>query len=88
MKKTASINLFIFLFYTILIQLLLNNSQDKKLPIIIYTGFCIFIHFLILFISGINSYHNNSNDGKSKILISLVLLMIGFSTCLGTSTIF
>lgn len=90
-KKILWLNLAILLIYTVIIQFvgkLQSSSHDKQLFILVMTMYTIMTHlgvnilFTILFFS-----KQDKEKGKVLALNSLMILLVGFSCCLGSTSL-
>lgn len=88
-KKIIGINLIILLAYTIIIQLMAQLQSDpshKGLIILIITLYALIAHIGInVLISIIYFFKDGSDKGKAFMLSSLVILLVGFSSCWGNA---
>ena len=88
-KKIIGINLAILLGYTIIIQLIAQingNNQYQSLFVLIVTMYAMIAHIGIHFLIAIFYFFKDDGDtGKVFLLSSLIVLLVGFSTCWGSS---
>lgn len=90
-KKIIWINLAILLIYTVIIQLageIQSDSGHKPLFILAYTMSTIIVHLGInIFITVFFFYKDDSDKGKALVLSSLLVILVGFSTCWGSAVL-
>jgi hypothetical protein len=88
-KKIIWINLAILLIYTVIIQLtgeLQSDHSHKSLFILMYTMYAIIAHLGInIFVTIFFFYKDDNDKGKVLALSSLLIILVGFSTCLGNA---
>jgi hypothetical protein len=87
LKKIAGINLAVLFAYSILIRALTSgNKQDAAMGILVLSAFAIAVHFLIcLVVTGFAFGYNNKALGRAWLWSSGIVLLVGFSTCLGNT---
>ena len=86
LKIIAGANIAILIIYTILSKLL-NSETHENLGLLITLAFFIAIHVVItLSISIFHFSQGNKNLGKSYLLSSAIVLLIGFSSCFGAAS--
>lgn len=88
-SRVAAINLLILALYTILIHVLsrTGKSGDAGLVILIVSVVPVGLHVLVNFILSIVMFIKKNNEaGKAFLLSSLLVLIIGFSTCWGSAS--
>lgn len=90
-KKIIKINLAIILAYTIIIQLIgqaQSGQYYKSLFVLMTTMYAIFAHLGINILCTIYFFSKDDADkGKVLALSSLMILVVGFSCCWGSSYI-
>jgi len=89
MKKIipiAGINLLVLLVYSLLIHFNANGSE-RGLSIMIESAFVIGLHVFLSLGIGLANYSNNKSFGKAWLLSSGIVLLVGFSTCLGSASV-
>lgn len=85
-KKVAGYNLLILLIYSIIIRALFGNDHDDY-GILLVSAFVIAIHTLANIIFCIVNYSTGKKVlGKAFLLSTGIVLLIGFSTCLGNAS--
>ena len=90
LKKIAGINLAILLAYTLLLGVVTHESsgQYKGLGTMIALAMAISVHVCITIIMSIYYFvRSNKANGKAYLLSSLLVLVVGFSACIGTGSI-
>ncbi len=89
LKTIVGINLVIILVYSVLIRIAAGGGtgNDKNLGILFFSAFVIAIHVITcLIITGV--MYSKSNDlGKAWLLSSGIVLLVGFSSCLGNASL-
>lgn len=85
-KKINLINLLILLVYTVIIGLIIPHGRARGIEVILLSSMAVGLHVLTLFIIGIIYYfYDNYEKGNAYMLSSGVVLLIGFSACMGNS---
>lgn len=88
-KKIIQINLVILFIYTLVIQLVAQVQPDQH-----YQGILVLVLMMYTLIAqvGINLllaiyffFKDNSEQGKTFLLSSLIVLLVGFSCCWGSA---
>ncbi len=90
LKKIAGINLLVLLAYSVVIRLVSSGGgkQDTTMGILIMSAFAVGIHVFICLIVTAKAYANSSKDtGRAWLLSSGIVLLVGFSTCLGNASL-
>jgi hypothetical protein len=88
LKKIAGVNLVILLIYSILIHVLSGGGRDASLGIMIMSAFVIGSHVIICLIITAATYGNKNKElGKAWLLSTGIVLLVGFSTCLGNAAL-
>jgi hypothetical protein len=88
LKKIAGINLVILLLYSILIRVFSGGGREASLGIMIMSAFVIGLHVLICLIITAATYGNKNKElGKAWLLSTGIVLLVGFSTCLGNAAL-
>jgi len=85
LKKILGINVLILLGYTLLIHATASNGGegiDILLELMLAVGLQVVINFIV---SMIHFWTKNDSLGKAFLLSTGLVLVIGFSTCLGSS---
>ena len=85
LKKIAGINLVLILVYSALIRLANGTADKASLGIMIMSAYAIALHVLICVI--VSALHKNKAIGKSWLLSAGIVLVIGFSVCLGNASL-
>jgi len=84
LKIIGGINLFILIFYTILINAT-STGSERDLSVALGLATCIGIQVIVNLITAIIYFiGNNPPLAKSYLLSSGLVLLIGFSACLGS----
>jgi hypothetical protein len=90
LKKIAGINLLVLLAYSILIRVLSSGGgkQGAAMGILIMSAFAVGIHVIICLLVTVVEYGNRSKEvGRAWLLSSGIVLLVGFSTCLGNASL-
>ncbi len=85
LKKILGINLLILLSYTLFIHATASNGGegiDILLELMLAVGLQVVINFIV---SMIHFWTKNDSLGKAFLLSTGLVLVIGFSTCLGSA---
>lgn len=88
LKKILGINLAILLAYSILIRIANSNEgSGKSLGILVMSAFVVGIHVIIsLIVAGTTYKRENKELSRAWILNTGIVLLVGFSTCLGNAS--
>lgn len=84
--KIVGINLLILLGYSLLIRFT-ASAEQRSLGIMIESAFAVGLHVLISLVVGLISYSTNKDLGKAWLLTTGIVLLVGFSTCLGNASL-
>jgi hypothetical protein len=89
LKKIAGINLAVLFAYSILIRLISSGgTQSASMGILIMSAFAVGIHVVICLLVTAVAYGNQSKEsGRAWLLSSGIVLLVGFSTCLGNASL-
>lgn len=89
LKKIAGINLLVLLAYSAVIRILSSGSgQSVAMSILIMSAFAIGLHVLICLIVSAIMHGNKARElGRAWLLSSGIVLLVGFSTCLGNASL-
>ena len=85
LKKIAGINLVLILVYSALIRLVIGTGNNQALGLMILSAFAIALHVLICVI--VSAVHKDKDMGKAWLLSAGIVLVIGFSVCLGNASL-
>jgi len=88
-NKIAGINLAVLLIYSLLIRLAnRGNANDGALGIMIMSAFVIGFHVVIcLIVAAVTYGGKHGESAKAWLLSSGIVLLVGFSTCLGNANL-
>jgi uncharacterized membrane protein len=87
-KRIVGINLLGMFAYSALIRLVNFREKDHAMDILIMSAFAVGLHVLICGVVSGAFYARNKNElGKAWILSTGIVLLIGFSTCLGNASL-
>ena len=85
LKRIVGVNLIILLLYSLLIYVSAGRDEGE-LAILLLSAFAVGGHVTILFIVAlVYFFSGNMQFGKAFLLSALVVLVIGFSACLGSA---
>ena len=88
-KKVAGINLAILLIYTLLSNIGASSGSERGLQVVVLMALLICIHTGINFLASIVFFiQKNRVQGRNFLLSALIVLVIGFSACLGTASLY
>ncbi|MDW7691863.1 hypothetical protein R9C00_16030 [Flammeovirgaceae bacterium SG7u.111] len=87
-KEIVGINLLILLIYTLLTNFLTPSQQYRELGIMFTLMVAIAAQVIInLIVSGAMFYNKDKPLGKTFLLGAGVVLLVGFSACIGTGSL-
>ena len=89
-KKIAGINLAVLLIYSLLIRLANHGSgrNEDYLGIMIVSAVAVGLHVLVCFIVMLWNYSSNDREaGRAWLASTGLVLLVGFSVCLGNATL-
>jgi hypothetical protein len=90
-KKVAGINLLILIVYTLLINLVSNTSSggEAGLGVAILMMVAVALHVGVLMLAMLIFFISKKNvEGRTFLLSALIILVIGFSACLGSMSFY
>jgi uncharacterized membrane protein YozB (DUF420 family) len=89
-KKVVGINLLILLAYTLLCNLVSNsNGNERGMEVAILMMVAVVIHVGILLLAMLIFFiRKNNAEGRTFLLSALIVLVIGFSACLGSTSLY
>jgi uncharacterized membrane protein len=90
LKKIAGINLLVLFAYSIVIRLasMGAGSQGGSAGILIMSAFAVGLHvFICLLLTGVEYANRSKETGRAWLLSSGIVLLVGFSTCLGNASL-
>ena len=86
-KKIAGINLALLLAYTLLINLV-SQGHERGLAVVIFMAFAVGLHVTVCFLAMIYGFVNKNKPlGRAWLLTGGIVLVVGFSACLGTGSL-
>lgn len=85
-KQIAGINLLILLLYMVLINVS-STGSERELGLLIFSSFAIVAHVAVNVLIAIVFFIKKKNSAKSYLLSAAIVLVIGFSSCLGSTMI-
>jgi hypothetical protein len=89
LKKIAGINLAVLFAYSIVIRLVNGGSgQDGAMGIVIMSAFAVGLQVVICLVVAAMHFGNKDRAlGRAWLLGSGIVLLVGFSTCLGNASL-
>lgn len=86
LKKIGGINLLILLIYMGLINVS-NTGHERELGVLVFAAIAISFHVGINVLLAIILFFKKDKNAKSFLLSAVIVLAVGFSTCLGSTMI-
>jgi hypothetical protein len=87
MKKIVGINLAILLMYTLLTHFGVKEQNEAYLAKMMMMAFAVGLHVVVCLLAMVYMFVNKKRpEGRAWLLSAGLVLVIGFSACLGTST--
>ena len=87
-KKVAGLNLLLLIVYTMLTNLL-SSGQEKGIQVAILLMMFLIVHVGALLLAALYYFvRRNITAGRNFLLSSLIVLVIGFSACLGSMSFY
>jgi hypothetical protein len=89
-KKIAGINLLVLLVYSLFIRIASSGSghNEEDLGIIIFSAMFVGLHVLVCFVISLRNFAwNNRKLGRAWLLSAGIVLLVGFSVCLGNAAL-
>jgi hypothetical protein len=86
----AGSNLGILLLYSLVIRIIFmsDNSRDRPMDILYTSAFAVGIHVIVCFLISVIAYVSGKSEwGKAWLATTGVVLLIGFSVCLGNAAL-
>ena len=89
LKKIAGINLAVLFTYSVLVRMAnIGAGREAAMGILIMSAFAVGIHVIICLIVTAIEYGNKAKElGRAWLLSSGIVLLVGFSTCLGNASL-
>ncbi len=84
--KIVGINLLVMLLYMILINVT-SLGQERQLAVLVFSAFAVGIHVAISIFVGIILFIQKNPKAKAFLLSAGIVLVIGFSSCLGSASL-
>jgi hypothetical protein len=85
LKKIVGINLLILVIYSLLIHFT-SSGGEEELVILVLSAFAVGGHVAItVIVALVYFFSRNAPMGKAFLLSALVVLVVGFSACLGSA---
>jgi len=83
--KIAGINLLILFIYMVLIYIGTTGGGEEELGLLISAALCIAVHVFTNFVIGLYFlFTSQSTKGLAFLLSAGIVLLVGFSSCLGS----
>jgi hypothetical protein len=86
--KIAGINLIGLLVYSLVIRIVFmsDSSRDRPMDILISSAIAVGIHVVICLLVSVGSFLSRDNvNGRNWLATTGIVLLIGFSVCLGNA---
>ena len=88
LNKIAGVNLLIILIYSVVIRIAVGRGGQGSMGILIFSAVAVGIHvFFCLIATGIMYIEKKKELGRAWLLSSGLVLLIGFSVCLGNTAL-
>jgi hypothetical protein len=89
LRKIAGINLAALVAYSILIRVLSGGGgQSGSMGILLISAVVVGLHVLICLVATAGAYGDKDKElGRAWLLSSGIVLLVGFSTCLGNASL-
>lgn len=85
-KTIAGINLLVLLIYMGLINVS-STGAERELAVLLIAAFVIVFHVVLNLLIALVLFIRKNKQAKSFLLSAFIVLVIGFSTCLGSTAI-
>jgi hypothetical protein len=85
-RKIVGINLLVMLVYMILINVT-SLGQERQLAVLVFSAFAVGIHVAISILVSVIFFIQKNPRAKAFLLSAGIVLVIGFSSCLGSASI-
>ncbi len=86
--RIALVNILVILAYSAIIRLMAGRGSEAGIGIAMLSAFAVGIHVVLCMIVAAVYYSGNENNlGKAWILGAGIVLLVGFSTCLGNAAL-
>jgi uncharacterized BrkB/YihY/UPF0761 family membrane protein len=84
-KKIAGVNLLILVAYTLIINLI-SQGPERGMSIMILMAFWVGLQVVVCFLGMVYGFVNKNKPlGRAWLLTGGIVLVVGFSACLGTA---
>ena len=87
-KKICGINLLVLLGYMVLFNVTATGGSEAGLQVLLLAAFAIGFHVFITFVVSIILFIKKDPRAKAYLLSSAAVLVIGFSVCLGSASLY
>jgi hypothetical protein len=90
LAKTAGWNLLAILVYSLLIRIISfgMSGNDHGMSIAIFSAIAVFFHVVICLVVTVAEFSSKRPvSGRAWLLSSLIVLVVGFSACLGNASL-
>ena len=90
LAKTAGWNLLAILVYSLLIRIISfgMSGNDHGMSIAIFSALAVGLHVAVCLVVSIAEFSSKRSDtGRAWLLSSLVVLVVGFSACIGNASL-
>ncbi len=86
--RIAGFNILAILAYSVIVRLIAGAGRDAAIGIAILSAFAVGLHVIICLIKAGVLYSDKKKDlGKAWLLSAGIVLLVGFSTCLGNASL-
>jgi hypothetical protein len=85
-KKIVGINLCIMLVYMVLINIT-SVGQERQLAVLVFSAFAVGVHVAISVLVAIIFFIQKNPQAQAFLLSAGLVLLIGFSACLGSTAL-
>jgi hypothetical protein len=88
LKTVAGINILVILAYSAIIRLMAGRGSQAGIGIVVMSAYAVGMHVLVCLVGAAAYYSNKRRDlGKAWLLSAGIVLLVGFSTCLGNASL-
>ena len=86
--RIALVNILVILAYSAIIRLIIGRGSEAGLGIVMLSAFAVGGHVLVCLVGAAIYYSDKKKDlGKAWLLSAGIVLLVGFSTCLGNASL-
>ena len=85
-KRISAVNLIVLVMYSIIIRAVSGGGSDGTMVVLALSAVVIMLHVFVNLVVMLVYYAKKNNSmGKAWLLSAGILLLVGFSTCLGNA---